>query len=631
MKRYISIVIAVMLVVPLLVLLVSAANVPLGTIANTTSGGVTINYSSSTSNYTLNGAASSTVSIVSPQFALSLVTGRTYSFSATTVSGSFTGSPTWRLYAYNSSGTLIWYSEVSPNGVPASFVYGSAANPVASRFEVISLSRSGTSYANNVVSVRLDDGTTPPAPTYTITFNGNGGTPAVPTLITGTDGRLNILPVANRTDYTLNGWFTAPSGGTQITTSTVFTANTTVYAQWTYVPPVIPPDPTYTITFDGNGGTPSTSSMVTGTNGRLTSLPTANRTDFTFDGWFSSASGGAAITTNTVFTANTTVYAQWTAVPPVVPPTPPPVPPPEPPPPNPPSVDMGKATIANSLPVGYVSPVYYSMRSFLDHLEYHELVLYSADFDTYLHFFYQGNLIITPLSAGGFSYQFESVNSVRGVYASKADGTYFDEWLTTDVRNTDFERSYAWSRIFKQVRSQSFSNTTENQYNFFPSLYFNDNSALLDISGSTSFLPVALSYGTGGGVARFTNGAEYQVVNNQVVLVNADTLPNDVIYSLSLAHMNRYLNHVGYSSLVVNQVPQQIGSGLDDAGNTIDDWASQVEQYETTSEDAILQVTQGMAAFSPLFLGVWNALPSWFTALLAVSLAVVIGRKIMGR
>jgi hypothetical protein len=39
-----------------------------------------------------------------------------------------------------------------------------------------------------------------------------------------------------------NGWFTALSGGTQITTSYVFTINTTIYAQWTqtgssYIPP----------------------------------------------------------------------------------------------------------------------------------------------------------------------------------------------------------------------------------------------------------------------------------------------------------------------------------------------------------------------------------------------------------
>lgn len=35
------------------------------------------------------------------------------------------------------------------------------------------------------------------------------------------------------------------------------------------------------------------------------------RTSYTFKGWFDAAIGGNAITTDTVFTANTTVYAQW--------------------------------------------------------------------------------------------------------------------------------------------------------------------------------------------------------------------------------------------------------------------------------------------------------------------------------
>ena len=39
-------------------------------------------------------------------------------------------------------------------------------------------------------------------------------------------------PISIRTGYEFQGWYRATSGGTKITTSTVFSANTTVYAQW---------------------------------------------------------------------------------------------------------------------------------------------------------------------------------------------------------------------------------------------------------------------------------------------------------------------------------------------------------------------------------------------------------------
>ncbi len=66
------------------------------------------------------------------------------------------------------------------------------------------------------------------------------------------------------------------------------------------------------MTFDGNGGTSEKGYMKTDTEGRLDSLPSATRTDYTFDGWFSLPEGGDPITTDTVFAKDTTVYAHWT-------------------------------------------------------------------------------------------------------------------------------------------------------------------------------------------------------------------------------------------------------------------------------------------------------------------------------
>lgn len=44
------------------------------------------------------------------------------------------------------------------------------------------------------------------------------------------------LPTPSRNDYTFCGWFTAESGGTQVSANTMMGAgNTTIYAQWRYI------------------------------------------------------------------------------------------------------------------------------------------------------------------------------------------------------------------------------------------------------------------------------------------------------------------------------------------------------------------------------------------------------------
>ena len=56
------------------------------------------------------------------------------------------------------------------------------------------------------------------------------------------DGKLTTLPTPTRDGYTFDGWFTAESGGTQVTTSTVFEAAGTIYAHWTQKPVTNPDD-----------------------------------------------------------------------------------------------------------------------------------------------------------------------------------------------------------------------------------------------------------------------------------------------------------------------------------------------------------------------------------------------------
>ena len=73
-----------------------------------------------------------------------------------------------------------------------------------------------------------------PVNEFVIFFDGNGGTPAVSSMTT-IGHRLAFLPGAFRSgSYRFDGWYTERNGGELITTSTVFAANTIVYAYWTY-------------------------------------------------------------------------------------------------------------------------------------------------------------------------------------------------------------------------------------------------------------------------------------------------------------------------------------------------------------------------------------------------------------
>lgn len=89
--------------------------------------------------------------------------------------------------------------------------------------------------ANNVTGAFLyyNDGTGDEDATLPeITFDPTGGSIANPTQKINISGHLASLPTASRSGYRLDGWYTKAEGGDKITTDTLFTENTTVYAQW---------------------------------------------------------------------------------------------------------------------------------------------------------------------------------------------------------------------------------------------------------------------------------------------------------------------------------------------------------------------------------------------------------------
>ena len=72
------------------------------------------------------------------------------------------------------------------------------------------------------------------AATYTVTFDANGGTVGTASKTVTNGQTYGTLPTPTRSGYSFGGWYTAKSGGTQITSSTTvsLSANQTLYAHW---------------------------------------------------------------------------------------------------------------------------------------------------------------------------------------------------------------------------------------------------------------------------------------------------------------------------------------------------------------------------------------------------------------
>ena len=70
-----------------------------------------------------------------------------------------------------------------------------------------------------------------------------------------------------------------------------------------------------TITFDAAGGNCSEPSRPAYSEYDIGTLPNATRNYWTFDGWYTAASGGTVVTATSAFAEDTTVYAHWTGLP----------------------------------------------------------------------------------------------------------------------------------------------------------------------------------------------------------------------------------------------------------------------------------------------------------------------------
>ncbi|MBQ3265695.1 MAG: InlB B-repeat-containing protein [Ruminococcus sp.] len=152
-------------------------------------------------------------------------------------------------------------------------------------------------------------------PDVIITFDSQGGSAVANknyTLKTGEATTYGDLAESVKTGYTFVGWYTkADNTGTKIESDTEVGSSCTLYAHWVENP---------TITFDANGGgsayfddDPTKTTLIKhykyGQN--LGVLPTPFFGASELDGWYTAATGGTKVTTETPAETNTTYYAHW--------------------------------------------------------------------------------------------------------------------------------------------------------------------------------------------------------------------------------------------------------------------------------------------------------------------------------
>ncbi len=150
-------------------------------------------------------------------------------------------------------------------------------------------------------------------PTYTVTFDSNGGTAVVAQTIE--EGKLATKPTdpvketANNVQYTFEAWHLTSVDGEVFDFNTPIKSNITLVAKYTETT-LDPAKTYYTVTFDANGGTAVQNQTVE--EGRKATMPTPpTKEGFSFVEWRVGTAEGAVYDFNTPVTGNITLVAVY--------------------------------------------------------------------------------------------------------------------------------------------------------------------------------------------------------------------------------------------------------------------------------------------------------------------------------
>ena len=219
--------------------------------------------------------------------------------------------------AWTVSSNQTWCSFESTNGINGDYAKLVVDNnPVAStRSATLTFTQTATGL-KFIVTVNQAAAT---VVNYTITYALNGGDTAPSNGTAPTPPGTYLIPstIPTRSGYTFD-YYTASGGGQSGNknpgnTLTGIIGNVTLTCQWTIIPP------TYSVTYDNQGGSATSGSPFTGilsggTHNVVNTVPT--KTNYIFAGWTASGGGQSGVkqigATLSNITGNVTLTAIWT-------------------------------------------------------------------------------------------------------------------------------------------------------------------------------------------------------------------------------------------------------------------------------------------------------------------------------
>ncbi|MGN1085351.1 MAG: InlB B-repeat-containing protein, partial [Lachnospiraceae bacterium] len=140
-----------------------------------------------------------------------------------------------------------------------------------------------------------------------VTLNENGADPISETRTVLFGGTYGELPELERTGYTFNGWTKTKDSTLKITEATVVNTRTAhdIYASWVAKQ--------YQVSFYANGGSSTASSKTVAYGSAFGTLPTATRSGYAFEGWYTEKEGGKKVTSSSIVDVadNIKLYAHW--------------------------------------------------------------------------------------------------------------------------------------------------------------------------------------------------------------------------------------------------------------------------------------------------------------------------------
>ncbi len=142
---------------------------------------------------------------------------------------------------------------------------------------------------------------------FTLTYNANGGSVSPTSKKVTAGSTYGTLPTPTKANYRFLGWFTAASGGTQVSSSTVMPAsNVTIYAHWQAVTTVV-----------FNNDITGAQQKVTVDVGKSTTAPNMTASGYTRKSWSSTNTSLATVSGNTIAAkaiGTVTIRSNWTLV-----------------------------------------------------------------------------------------------------------------------------------------------------------------------------------------------------------------------------------------------------------------------------------------------------------------------------